>query len=166
MSAAEYDEIADPDHAVYFAEECGWEMVDEDVAEMAHAVMLPEEVSAFALLTLRAAGYDIDEAPTFVYDIPDDAYFAGQYVGATDVIRLHPMTATRSVVLHELAHWTRPRDGHRSQYCGSHLHLIGAAFDRWTRNEMAHAYVEAGIGVDWNWSEMTADEVAKVGVTP
>ena len=47
--------------------------------------------------------------PAIVWDVAEESTLAGYYDPTTDDLHLHPRLVRKSLILHELAHWIRPR---------------------------------------------------------
>lgn len=110
-----------------------------------------EDLEGFASKVLAGAGWSIGSPPTFRFDVADESASAGWHEGATGVIHLHPRLLTYRTVLHELAHWVDPRDGHGSRFCANHVELMRAAFGDAAANDMLSTYREWCVSVDMEW---------------
>lgn len=131
---------------VYTAEECLWEEYEDTGDEALES----DEVRDFIHRTMEAAGWDGDALPSLHFDIPDDDWRAGEL--GDDGIHLHPQLLRSSVVLHEVAHWLRPADGHGPEFCGTYIGLIRAAFGDDVGDRLGELYEELGVPVDASWA--------------
>jgi hypothetical protein len=170
LSAATYrgpniaDDAADPQReAVYRAEELWGYETDEwgdDPDELGWGGEGPapigvDELSTFAASVLSRAGWQVNTPPRFVLDVPDDvgdANEAAWHEGATRVIHLHPNLLDPGTVLHELAHWLRPCDGHGPEFCGVHLGLVRVGISERAAELLREAYRESDVEVDETWA--------------
>ena len=114
--------------------------------------LTPEELPGFCAGALAGAGWGGDSLPTFEFDVPDDDELAGWHEGATGVIHMHPRLLSRWHVLHELAHWLRPLDGHGAQYTGTMVGLVRAVMGERTARGLLEDYRVRGLPVDEGWT--------------
>ncbi len=108
------------------------------------------EAEAFALDVLARAGWCGDAVPVFVFDVAADDWRAGWCDGSA--IHLHSQLARRWVVLHELAHWLRPMDGHEPELCGVLVGLVRAGLGEEAADRLLDAYRYFDSEVDLTWA--------------
>lgn len=113
----------------------------------------------FAQNVMQRAGWSGDAPPTFVLDVADDDDVAAWHEGLTGDIHLHPKLLDRWTVLHEVAHWLRPRDGHGPQFCGVLVDLIDAGIGAEAGVELLAAFADLGVDVDTSWCDVLAGQV-------
>lgn len=135
--------------SVYQAEE-DWaaDYVDEnrDVIERG-------DVESWAHGVLVKRGYR-DGLPGFRFDSDLDG-FAGKCLCDENTILIHPEHLTRSLVLHELAHWMRwNADNHNSQFRGAHISLVRVAFGDEAADGLEDIYREWGLDFDELWASI------------
>lgn len=136
----------DQQDAVYVAEERAWEELGLDLSTID-----PSTLRDFARTALSKAGCEGDAEPVFALDVPDDHDLSGWHAGKDGVIHLHPRLLRPEIVLHELAHWIRPRDGHGPQFCGMYLSLVCGTLGTEAADELETAFEEFGVRVDRSW---------------
>lgn len=132
--------------AVYAAEE---EAVADYFPELDDLTV--ERVEMFAAEALDRAGWRVEGSPKFDFDVSDDSGSSGWYEASTGVIHLHPRLLYADKVLHELAHWVDPRDGHGPRFCANHLLLVRAALGDDAADGLLWSYQEYGVTVDMEW---------------
>lgn len=139
--------------AVYHAEDLVQEWVG-DYGQGHPDYLLPDQVEGFLSRALQRAGWAGGASPTVVMDIPDDSELAGQ-LDARDgrSIHLHPRLLSPWTVLHELAHWLRPLDGHGAEFRGVMVGLIRGMFGNETADELAATYKGQGVPADLVWDD-------------
>lgn len=142
--------------AVYLAEELARENV-EGVLNIEVPRLLAEELPGFAARALEGAGWEVDEQPTFVFDVPDDGNVPGLglaeaasawHEGATGFIHLHPRLLDPWTVVHELAHWVDSRDRHGPRFCANYVGLVRAALGDHAAEELLALFAEHGVELD------------------
>ena len=107
------------------------------------------ELQAFARSALIAAGLTCgNDEPTFVLDVPDVADYSAWHEGATGIIHLHPMLLNQDIILHELAHWCNPANGHDAQFCGTLVELWHVVFGWEAAYELRNAFLDFEANVD------------------
>jgi hypothetical protein len=114
-----------------------------------------DELQAFARSALVAAGWTCgSDEPTFVLDVPDEADYSAWHEGATGIIHLHPMLLNQDIVLHELAHWCHPTNGHDAQFCGFLVELWHAVFGWEAAYELRSAFRDFQANVEDTWHSL------------
>lgn len=146
------DASADPQRAaVYYAEE----VAAESMGGLPDVPM--GEVVEFVRAAMVATGWtgwgDECAVPAFAFDVADDDWHSGWHEAATGVIHLHARLLGPVTILHELAHWLRPRDGHGPQFCGVYVSLVRAGVGPEAAAELHAALVDAGADVDKSWCD-------------
>lgn len=109
------------------------------------------ELDGWTLDVRERAGWQVAAGPTFVFDVADDDDLAGWHQGHTGVIHLHPRLIHPVVVLHEVAHWLRPADGHGAQWSAVFVGLVRAGLGDEAATELLGAFRECGVPVDESW---------------
>lgn len=137
--------------AVYGAEEWAWENLCLDLPPVA-----PDALQFFAQEAMRKSGWRDDSAPVFMLDVPDEHNRSG-WVDGDHVIHLHPRLLRPELVLHELAHWLRPGEGHGPQFCGVYLGLVYGMLGAEAGAGLEAAYDAFGVTVDRTWCEDAAE---------
>lgn len=144
------------DDDVYAAEEAFAERLADDLDhDDPDAHLDPADVPGFMVDTLNrsdwgVSDWSLDDLPEVRFDVPDDSDLAGVHGGAsTGAIHLHPKLARPTVVLHELAHWLRPHDGHEDPFRSTFVGLIEVALGDWAADLLREAYAERGLSHDW-----------------
>lgn len=109
-----------------------------------------DQLPAFINEAIARAGFGC-EGPTVELDVPDDSPFSGWYSQEEDVMHLHPRLLHRATVLHELAHWGRPDDGHGPQFRALLVSLIRAQMGSEHADILLAEFSERGLPVDPGW---------------
>lgn len=110
--------------------------------------LLRSELDGFARETLNAAGRSKVRPPTFSLDIPDDMHWMGVHRRSTRIVHLNPRKLSRWSVLHELAHWLVPFEGHGPVFRAVHCRLVGASFGDFARELLIRKYETFGVPIE------------------
>jgi hypothetical protein len=117
--------------------------------------LTPEQLRPYVLDVMARAGWSHgDDGPSFVLDVPDEVGEtdeAGWVDGVTGTIHLHPRLLDPWTVLHEVAHWLRPRDGHGPRWAAVFVGLIRAGVGTEAGERLLTAYEVHGVEVDPGW---------------
>jgi hypothetical protein len=151
--------IHDHDMLVYDAEEAAvleYTNSHGDWSDDAPA-MKQEDIPGFFRRVMDATGWAGCHLPEVRFDIPDDHHARGIHHFGPDgeYLRFHPRLLTQWNVLHELAHWLRPRDGHGPQFCGVLTGLIRSGIDENAARILQEQYAAHGVHVDMGWAQLT-----------
>lgn len=114
--------------------------------------LTPDELATYATNVLRDAGWVGDCVPDFVLDVADEDDVSGWHQAVTGTLHLHPRLLNPWIVLHELAHWLRPRDGHGPEFCGVLVGLVGAALGELAAMGLREQYRDCGVSVNESWA--------------
>jgi hypothetical protein len=122
-----------------------------------------DDLATFVATVVAGAGWEVAHLPTFVVDVPDEGDYSAWHEGGTGTIHLHPKLIWPWTVLHEVAHWLRPRDGIRPTYHGPTFSgvLVGlwhAAFGWHDASTLRETFRDFGVDVDDSWHELDEDE--------
>ena len=101
----------------------------------------------FALETLNAAYRSKVRPPTFSVDTPPDIHWTGAHRGGNWIVHLNPSQLSRWTVLHEMAHWLVPFDGHGEVFRTVHCRLVGAALGGFAREHLIRNYAKFGVPI-------------------
>lgn len=134
--------------AAYLAEECFREIIESD-GDLPH--IEAAELDGWLSNIQRRAGLIGGASPTFAFDVTDEDDLAAWHQGHTGAIHLHPRLIHPVIVLHEVAHWIRPADGHGAQWAAVFVGLIGAGLGEQARVELLEAFRDCGVPVDESW---------------
>lgn len=138
--------LSEYDEEVYEAEEMWLDYLsDQDLRLDA------EEVGPFISECLRSAGLETDELPRVLFDV-GVGEFSAWHSGADGSLHFDIRVVSRDKVIHELAHWLRPRDGHGAQWAGTLLGLAKAAFGDDAAAQLRAEFDFAGIDADEGWA--------------
>ena len=106
------------------------------------------ELDAFALETLNAAYRSKVRPPTFSVDTPPDIHWNSEHRGGNWIVHLNPSQLSRWTVLHEMAHWLVPFDGHGEIFRTVHCRLVGAALGGFAREHLIRKYAKFGVPIE------------------
>lgn len=139
--------MAGQTHLVYYAEEVVAGELGDDRRVEEH------ELEAFAARVLTKAGWECDSPVVFALDLTDESEWSGRidYRNGEPVVRLHPKLLFERTIVHELAHWVDPRDGHGPRFCANYLELLLAAQGLEVASELLATFLDLGVEVDQEW---------------
>lgn len=144
-------EAHDPQrNSVYAAEELAQETLFDGGFEEPER-LTPSSLTLFVRRALDAAGWEDAGQPTVVLDVADEDERAAWHEASTGVIHLHPCLLRPWIVLHELAHWVDPREGHGPRFCANLLLLIRGALGPEAGQSLLGAFDELDVEVDQEW---------------
>lgn len=129
-----------------------WNEADEDLAYSYTESLTAAQAEAEAVEILSRAGYENPQVTVELVVWPAEMR-NGFYDPVRNVIGgfVEPIGIGRNVLMHELAHWMRPRVGHGPQFRAAHATLVGIVFGRDTAAELVGAYEDHGLTLDEFW---------------
>ena len=146
-------QLTDEDERVYAAEEEALYTFYDWNAD--YPDRLPQdEVEAFVRKALKGAGWAFVKLPEIRVDLPDDDWRAANFHVGEDgqYFNFHPMCLNPFTILHEIAHWLRPMDGHGPEFRGANVGLVRAALGEDAASFMLDRYAAFELTVDTSFS--------------
>ena len=137
---------------MYAAEGLAQELVWQEFVDDKDA-MEAEQIPVLIDQVLSDGGWFGGHRPEIAFDVPDDSEVKAFHEGRTGVLHFHPRLLDRWTVLHELAHWCRPRDGHGPQFRAVLVGLVRSAYPGSGLDvELRQAFDDLGLDLDEGWS--------------
>lgn len=119
----------------------GW--CDHDMGDLS-----PDAVAGYMKEALVAAGFGASAAPIVQFDLAGPGAMSGVHTVDDRVIHLHPDVLRHGLLLHELAHWIDPRDGHGPMFQGNLVTLVDAVLGQEPATDLLDAYRHHGLEPD------------------
>jgi hypothetical protein len=130
-------------------EQAEFALLDEGLGWEDHLIP-PDELQSFATLVVERSGWETDPPAEFVLDVPDESEFSG-WVDKAGVIHLHPNLVRPWIVLHELAHYVDPRDGHGPRFCANFLQFVSVELGAEAADVVRDVFNQFSVEVDDEW---------------
>jgi hypothetical protein len=149
----------DPDHPAAQAAQAAAELQHADVERIRRqrrrwpavsaeaGPLVVDELAGWSVGVCRSAGYEVDDEPVFVVDLPAAGDLDGLYEGETRVVHLRAGAVERWTVLHEVAHWLVPEEVHGRGWRAVFVRLVAEGIGATAAEVLAAEFVAAGLPV-------------------